>query len=199
MGSKKQRTDENKISISRRRVLQATGTVAIGATALSGTASANCPCTGVTLGKIEEEDLPACGETTTVTLTLNGDQRIANDPECQGDKEVDVLVTATECKDDDNEVTCVELKIIDDNGACKCGDDGLYLNGASVKGGPTSVEYDCEDVASVNQEYSKIPNACAPTNSRNGKRFGISNIVIEVCVFPNDKQTGGKCAKGGGG
>lgn len=193
----KQLTDLNEFGISRRRIMQATGAVAIGSVAFTGTASANCPCTGVTLGKIESEELPACGETTTVTLTLDSDLRIADDSDCQDDKAVDVKVTATECKG--NEPTCVELEIVDDNGACKCADDGLYLNGAIVKAGPTQNEYDCDDVEDRNQKYSRLPNACAPINPNNNQRYGISHITVEVCVFPNDKQTGDDCANGGGG
>jgi len=195
---RKQPADENGFGISRRRIMQATGTVAVGSVAFAGTASANCPCEGVELGKIEGGELPSCPDgKTTVTLTLEGDKRIAGDPECQGDKEVDVEITAVECKKDG--VTCVELKIVDDNGACKCADDGLYLNGATVKGGPGFKEYDCGSVEDSNQKYSKIPSACAPVNDNNGKRYAISNIVFEVCVFPNNKQTGDACANGGGG
>ncbi|WP_251328898.1 hypothetical protein [Haloplanus pelagicus] len=101
---------------------------------------------------------------------------------------------------DDGEVTCVELEILDNNGKCKCADDGLYLSGAEVKGGPETATYDCGDEENRNQEYSRIPDACAPTNDRNGKRYGISNIVVEVCVFPNCYRPGQtNCAKGGGG
>lgn len=184
-------------SLSRRTVLKATGAGAVGAVAFTGTASANCPCEGVNLGKIEGGKLPSCpNETTTVTLTLDGDDRIADDPECQSDKDIDVQVTATECKGD--EVTCVELKIVDDNCACKCADDGLYFHSARVKGGPTHADYVCDDVVDSNQEYSSIPDACAPVNESNGKRYGISHIDIDVCVFPNDKETGSDCANNGG-
>lgn len=188
------------IETSRRKILKAAGVGAIGTAGLAvgpGTVSANCPCEGVTLGKIEQEQLPACGETTTVTLTLDGDLRIADDPDCQGDKDVDVIVTATDCKDGDDEVTCVDLKIVDDNCACKCADDGLYFHGARVKGGPTHAEYDCDDVDDANQKYSMISGACAPERV-SGNRFGISHIDIEVCVFPNDIQTCGDCANNGG-
>lgn len=190
--------EDGKINISRRKVLQTTGAAVVGTVPFTGTASANCPCETVKLGKIEGGKLPACGESTTVTLTLEGDQRIADDPACQDDKDVDVEVTATDCKDGGSEVTCVELKIVDDNGACKCADDGLYLSGARVKGGPDHAEYDCGDVESNNQDYSKLPDACAPVGN-NGKRHGISHIDVLVCVFPKDKQTGDDCAGGGGG
>lgn len=171
---------------------------AVGLAVGPGAASANCPCESVELGRIPEGALPeSCGETTTVTLTLDGDLRIADDQACQSDKDVDVRITATECKG--NEVTCVDLEIVDDNGACKCADDGLYLSGARVKGGRTHAEYDCGDVEDNNQDWSRLPDACAPINSQNGKRFGISHIDVLVCVFPNDAQSGDDCAEGGGG
>lgn len=170
--------------------------------AFSGTATANCnfACERRTLGKVEGGELPECGETTTVTLTLDGDQRVSGNTECQNDKDVDVELTGIECKDGGSEVTGVEIKITDDNGACGCADDGLYLDGARVKGGPESNEYDCNDVDFKNQKYNKIAPARAPVNDKNGKRYGVSNIVIYVCVFDVDwYKTGGACGNDGGG
>ncbi|NHN46519.1 hypothetical protein G9464_02765 [Halostella sp. JP-L12] len=195
------KNQEGEGTLSRRTILRATGVGAAGAVGLAagpGTAAANCPCEGVTLGKLDSDEIESLeeGETSTFELTLDGDLRIADDPECQNDKIVEVLAKPTEFKG--NEVTCVELEIIDDNGACKCADDGLYLNGAVVKGGPEFAEFNCGDVDQVNQKYSKLE-VCAPINDNNGKRYGISNITIEVCVFPNDKQTGGDCVNEGGG
>jgi hypothetical protein len=187
--------------ISRRKVLKTTGVGAAGAVGLaagSGVVSANCPCEGVTLGKLDSDDideLDCSGETSEFTLTLDGDDRIASDPACQDDKDITVQVTPTECKGD--EPTCVMLEIDDDNGACGCADDGLYLNGATVKGGPEFNEFDCNDVEDKNQQYSKLE-VCGPENDNNQKRYGISNIVIDVCVFDVKKQTGDDCVNGGG-
>lgn len=171
--------------VSRREVLQTASVGAVGAVGLAvapGTVSANCPCECVTLGKITESELPDCPDgSTTVTKTLDGDLR-HGDSDCTGDKDVDVEVTVAECKG--NEVTCVDLKIVDDNGACKCADDGLYLCGARVKGGPTHAIYDCGDVIDNNQDFSRLPDACAPINPKNRKRHGISHIEVQVCVFP---------------
>jgi len=182
---------DNTDRLSRRTVLKATGSVgfaAVGLRAMSGTASANCSgsCEPVELGKIDSDDTDDLEPETTseFTLTLNADQRIADDCDaCQGDEDITVQVTPTETKDGGKEVTEVELNIDDANGACKCADDGLYFSGAKVKGGPKVATYDCSDTDDANQDFSSIPEAAAPVNPNNGKRYGISNIVIEVCVF----------------
>ena len=192
-------TGERKGVLSRRTVLKVTGAGAVGAVAFSGTASANCPCESVTLGKLDSNDIDNLerGTTSEFTLTLDGDLRIVEDcAACQGDKEVTVSVTPTEFKG--SEPICVEIEIDDDNGACKCRDDGIYLSGAEVKGGPKVATYDCDDVVQENQRHSRIPDACAPVNDNNGKRYGVSNIVIKTCVFPNCYDEDTSCVNGGG-
>jgi hypothetical protein len=198
-------SDDSIASTSRRTILKATGAVGfgtVGIATLSGTARANCPCTTVTLGKLDTGEINSLeeGTTSSFTLTLDGDLRIADDcGACQGDKDVTVQVTPTAFKDGGSEVTEVRLEIDDDNGACKCADDGLYLSGATVKAGPETAEYDCGDTENSNQEYSRIPAAAAPVNDKNGKPYGISHIVIDVCVFPNCYVPGEtSCANGGG-
>lgn len=172
--------------LSRRDILKTTSVGAVGAIGLGigpGTVSANCPCTCVTLGKLTEEDVESLeeGKTSEFTLTLDGDLRVADAPECQGDKDITVLVTPTEFTN--GEVTGVTIEIKDTNDAKNCRDDGLYLCGLKVKGGPKVATYDCDDTHDENQKYSKFPNALAPINENNGKRYGISHITIEVCVF----------------
>jgi hypothetical protein len=191
--------------MSRRNVMKATGAgamAAMGMAATAQTAAANCPCTGRELGKIESingrgiQSLEV-GTTYETTLTLDADQRIADDAQCQGDVEVTVQVTPTDTNRS-GEVTCVDLKIDDDNGVCGCGDDGLYFSGATVKGGPNTLTYGCGDTVDENQNFSSIPDACAPTNDNNGQRYAISNIVIEACVFNAGFSSGDSCVDGGG-
>jgi len=192
-------------NISRRKLMKMTGTGAmtvVGVAGMAQTVAANCPCTGRTLGKIEEvngkeiQDLEV-GTTYEVTLTLEGDQRVSDDQDCQGDKDVTVELTPKDTNRS-GEVVCVELFIDDDNGKCGCADDGLYFSGAQVKGGPSAKEYDCSDTVDNNQVSSSIPDTCAPENPNSGQQYGISNIVIEVCVFDVGSSTGSDCANGGG-
>ena len=190
----------------RRKVMKATGAGAmatVGMAATAQTVAANCPCTGRELGKIEKidgtpiQDLEV-GTTYEVTLTLEREQRIRTDcAACDEDKDVTVQVTPTDTNRG-GDVTCVELYIDDDNGRCKCADDGLYFSGAQVKGGPGTVEYDCDDVVQTNQVYSSIPDTCAPANPNSGQGYGISNIVIEVCVFEGCYDSSTNCANDGG-
>lgn len=179
--------DEGGLSISRRKVLQASGAAAVGSVAFTGTASANCPCDNhAILGKIEDTGRLECGTTKSYTLTLSDEDRIGECAECQGDKDVVVDVTATECKDG-GEATCVDIRIDDANDdSGNCVDDGYYLSGGVLKAGQETVEFDCDDVTSSNQQFSKIEGACAPVNPKNGKRIGISHITLEVCVWSCD-------------
>jgi len=115
------------------------GAGAVGMVSMSGVASANCDfaCERRTLGRLDSDEIDSLekGETSEFTLTPEGDQRVSDNSNCQDDVDVTVQVTPEKFKDGGDEVTCVTIEIEGNNGACGCGDDGLYLDGAKVKGG----------------------------------------------------------------
>jgi hypothetical protein len=142
--------------VSRRRVLQATGAVALGGVAVTGSASAHACCVDCErLGKVDRT--PEKGDRYEFDYT-----------------EGTITISVVDVAEADGEVTCARLDV-----------EGGSLCKVVVKGGPGNRvrEYDpadCECDTRWCGTTSTYP--CAPFNENSGKLYEISNITFYACL-----------------